>query len=434
MNNMLKHYRPFTKSFSLKATALITTLLFSVHSPAYQAIDKTIAVVGEDLIFSSELEKKIAQAKVRLTTRGTNFSQKKLRSQVLEQLVLERLQLNIANRNNISASKEDIQRALNSTQKNLQRSGLNFEQYIKLQGITKEDAIKEIEKEVKIQKVQQSAVNRRISVTDKEVDNFLDSKAGQQWLTPRFQLGHIFLPATNKTKAQVLKQANTISQQLTTPGQSFQRIAQQYSKGPNASKGGNLGTQTKEDMPELFAQKVDALQVGDISEPFSSPAGVHILKLLSRNGAEPVVVKQYKVRHILVKPTDLFTKEEAKSKIERIYQRLIGGEDFVQLAKESTDDIGTKLKGGDLGWSSPGVFVPAFEKAMSTTPVGDISQPFSSQFGWHVLQVQDTRKRDIFDQVKRQQVSNILRRKRFQDELQIWLQELRENNYVELLI
>ena len=172
----------------------------------------------------------------------------------------------------------------------------------------------------------------------------------------------------------------------------------------------------------------------NITEAFFSDAGVHILALFDRKGAEPVIVTQYKVRHILVKPTDLFTDEEAQKKIQALRTQIVNGADFTTVAQEQSDDIGSKLDGGDLGWSSPGVFVPAFEKAMQNTPLNTISQPFKSTFGWHILTVEDKRSKDIFEDVKRAQVRNIIGQQRFQDELAIWLKELRESAYVEILI
>jgi peptidyl-prolyl cis-trans isomerase SurA len=434
MKNMLTKSNNLKTNLFYQTTTFIGALLICANSFAYQAIDKTIAIIGEDIVFSSELDKRLLQAKIRLEARGSTFNEKKLRTRVLDDLILERLQLTLATRNNLSASKEEVQNALNGTQKNLQQSGLTFEQYIDLQQISKAEALQELEKEVLIRKVQQGAINQRISVTQKEIDNFLNSKTGQEWLTPRFHLGHIFLPATEKNKKHIFKEAKKIHQTLRNPKVSFRRTAQKYSKGPNAGKGGDLGVQTKDEMPELFSAKVDSLKQGDTSAPFYSAAGVHILKLFARNGAEPVIAQQFKVRHILVKASNLFTDEEAKNKIDKLYQRTISGEEFSQLAEENTDDIGSKLTGGDLGWSSPGVFVPAFETVMKKTPINKVSQPFKSQFGWHILTVEDIREKDIFETVKRQQVATILKRQRFQDELQIWLKELRERSYVELLI
>lgn len=412
-----------------KSLYILALTSVSITTAAYQKLDKTIAVIDDDVIFLSELDKRFAAAKFRLKDKE-KVNEKKLKKRLLEGLILETIQLNIAKKNNIQASKTDVERAIAITESNLKRSGLTLETYLKSQNISGEEFILGLKKEIVVKKMQQAAVNQRITVTEKEIDNFLESKAGQEWLTPRFRLGHIFLPLTDANK----KQADKIYQQLQNPKNNFAFIAQKYSKGPNASKGGDLGIQTKEDMPELFTTKVDTLRVGEITPPFTSAAGIHILKLVTRHGAEPVIVTQYKVRHILSKPSKLFTAEEAKTKIAGLYQRIIAGESFEALAAEHTDDIGSKLGGGDLGWSSPGVFVQQFEKMMQSTPVGQVSEPFTSQFGWHILKVDDIRQKDVFDSVKRQEVTRLLKRQRFQDELQIWLKELRESVFVEKFI
>ena len=187
-------------------------------------------------------------------------------------------------------------------------------------------------------------------------------------------------------------------------------------------------------MPGLFIEQVSNLEPNQLTAPFRSNAGIHILKLIQRGGVEPVMVKRFKVRHILVKPSVLFTDKEAKTKADTIYQQLLDGADFKELAREYSEDIGSKQSGGDLSWSRPGQFVPAFEKVMQATAIGQNSEPFRSEFGWHILRVDATRTEDMFDVVKRNQVISILRQRRFQDELQQWIKELREEAYIEILI
>ncbi|MFT5421018.1 MAG: peptidyl-prolyl cis-trans isomerase SurA [Candidatus Endobugula sp.] len=424
----------FNITSPLNGLTLALSLLISSHAFSYQAIDKTVAIVGEDIIFFSELGKKIKDVKIRSQNKQKTTNENVLRKQALNALILEKLQLKIAKKNNISASKKEVDATISKTDNNLKRKGTSFKQYLLSQELTINDAKEEIEKEIIINKIQQGAINQRINITEREIDNFLSSKEGLEWLTPRFHIGQIFLNHTSKNKESILNQAKKIHKNLQNTKNSFNDIARKYSQGPNANKGGDIGILTQEDMPELFTQKLIGLRAGQLSAPFYSDAGVHILKLFSRTGAEPVIVEQHKVRHILVKANKLFTEEEAKEKIDRLYQRLNSGEAFTTLAQENTDDIGSKVDGGNLGWSLPGKFVPSFERTVLATPVGEISKPFLSEFGWHILRVDEKRKKDIFENVKRQQVTKILRRQRFQDELQIWLKELRDNTYVEILI
>lgn len=431
---MYKHYLRHHRS-SIKNILLLCILSFSsANLSANQSIDKVIATIGEDIIFSSELQEKYNQAKAQLKEQGKKFNAERLKKQLLDHLILERLQLNIAKRNNIVASQEEIDAVIKNTKKSLRRQGITFEQYLNSRQLSLDKAIETLKKELIINKIQLGVVNQRIKITEKEVDNFLNSKKGIEWLTPKFRLGHIFLPTTEKNKSQTLKKAQELYKALQSPSYSFERLAVEFSKGPNAAKGGDLGIKKKKDLPELFIHQINTLEVGDITQPFKSDAGVHLLKVIEQHGAKAVIAEQHNVRHILIKATELFTDEEAEAKIKQLHTQILNGKDFSDAAKENTDDTGSKLSGGHLGWSSAADFVPNFAKMVRTTPVGEISKPFKSRFGWHILRVEGKRQKDIFEEVKRKQVVKLLRRQRFSDELQIWLKELRANTYVEILI
>jgi peptidyl-prolyl cis-trans isomerase SurA len=309
-----------------------------------------------------------------------------------------------------------------------------LEAYLSQQEMDEPQLQKAIKHDLLLQKIQEGNINNRLRITEREIDEFLESKAGKEWTQTRFRLAHILLPIEGDGGNTAIAKAQKLVEQAEESSSKFQELAAAYSKGPNASKGGDLGWRMKNELPSLFLEQVATLKSGDISQPFRSNAGVHILKVIQRSGAEPVMVERFKVRHVLIKPTPLFTDAEAKAKIDGLYQQLLQDTDFNTLAKEYTEDTGSKSEGGDLGWSTPGKFVPVFENTMKETPLGEISKPFRSQFGWHILKVDDSRVEDMFDVVKRNQVVSILRKRRFQDELQLWLQELREDAYVEVLI
>jgi peptidyl-prolyl cis-trans isomerase SurA len=421
-----------TKLRNIALLAVVSLASLSAH--ANQNIDSIIAIVKDDIIFAQELERKVQQAKIRLQTRNQKFNEKNLKKQLLDTLILEKLQLSLAKENNLTATDAEIEDSLNRTKAQLQRNSITFKNYLSAQNLSEAQARKEIERETIISKLQQSAISQRINITNTEVDNYLKSKEGQEWLTPRFHVGQIFLPYTTKNKQTTMANAKKLYRKVSKQPNEFGGFAQRFSKGPNAAKGGDIGVQREQDLPPLFVERIVKMKKGDITEPFFSDAGVHILALFDRKGAEPVIVTQYKVRHILIKPTDLFTNEEAQKKILALRTQIVNGANFTTIAQEYSDDIASKLDGGNLGWSSPGVFVPAFEKAMQTTPVDSISQPFKSRFGWHILKIEGQRSKDIFDDVKNSQVRNIIAQQRFQDELAIWLKELRQSVYVEILI
>lgn len=418
-----------TRLFSRIKGALLI-LFASASSHAYQDLDKAIALVEDKVILQSELYQRLSH----LSSKQPNIQvTDTVKKQVLNQLILERLQLKIAERVKLSVSDNEIDSSVARLKRRLNSENTSFENYLAQQQMNEVEFRKAIKEDLMLQKVQEGNINNRLKITEREIDEFLESKAGKEWMQTRFRLAHILLPVDNSDN-EAIAQAQSIVKQAEATNSKFQELATIYSKGPNASKGGDLGWRLKDELPSLFVEQVATLKPGEISQPFRSNAGVHILKVLQRSGAEPVMVERYKVRHVLIKPTPLFTNAEAKAKIDGLYQQLQDGADFISLAKKHTEDTGSKAEGGDLGWSTPGKFVPAFEKAMKSTPVGQMSQPFRSQFGWHILKVDDSRTEDMFDVVKRNQVVSILRKRRFQDELQLWLQELREDAYVEVLI
>ena len=424
------YHRKLFKHCLIACTLIASTYTHSAYTQSYEQLDKAIAIVEDKVILQSELDQRIAA----LQAQQTDFTiTETIKSKILDQLIVEELQLHIAERIKLPISEGDIDGAMTSLLASLDKNGEDMATYLAKQRLDEPQLRQSIARQMKIDRVQEGTVNRRIRVTDREIDEFLTSKSGQEWLKIRFNLSHILLPITGGNEATMVAKAQSLVQQANTGEASFEALAAKHSQGPNAPKGGQLGWREKKQLPDLFLEQVATLKPGSITPPFRSNAGIHILKVNQRSGAEPVMVQRYKVRHILVKSTELFTEAEAKAKIDQLHQQLQQGSDFASLAKQHTDDTGSKFDGGDLGWSTPGAFVPAFEETMKTTPTGNISAPFRSQFGWHILTVEDTKVEDMFDTVKRNRVASILRQRRFNDELQLWLQEIREDAYVELL-
>lgn len=424
-------YRSIIKSKLLHLSTAAILLINGTVSHAYQDLDKAIAVVEDKVILQSELNQRLTH----LSNKQPDINvTNAIKEQVLNQLILEKLQLKIAERVNIKISDNEVDASISRLKRRLASENSTFDTYLSQQKMDEAQLRQAIRQDLMLQKIQEGNINNRLRITEREIDEFLDSKAGKEWVQTRFRLAHILLPVEGNNDNATIIQAQQIIEQAQESDTKFQELAAIYSKGPNANKGGDLGWRLKNELPSLFVEQVASLKPGEVSQAFRSNAGVHILKVLQRSGAEPVMVERFKVRHILIKPTPLFTDAEAKAKIDELHQQLLQGADFIELAKEHTEDTGSKLEGGDLGWSTPGKFVPAFEKTMKETVKGNISKPFRSQFGWHILKVEDSRVEDMFDVVKRNQVVSILRQRRFQDELQLWLQELREDAYVEVLI
>ena len=399
-------------------------------------IDSIAAIVDNQIILESTLNERLAIITAR--ARGSQMGLPDiatLKEQVLEHLIVEQLQVQMAYRYGVTIDDAETNNVINNMMNENGLSEAQFSAQLAMEGLTLATLRERIERDMMIQNIQRGLVSQRITVSDLEIDNFLKSAEAQFWLSPEYHLGHILIAlpqsANDADIVAAKEKAESIYEQA-SEGAVFAELAIANSKGPNALKGGDLGFRKTSDLPSLFAQIAPELKIGGVSKPARSAAGFHIIKLYEKRGEESQVIKQSLARHILIKPSAILTDEQAQAKLSKIRQQIVDGADFAKLAKEHSEDIGSMLAGGDLGWSSPGQFVPAFEKAMAETPLGEISEPFRSRFGWHILQVQEQRDEDMTEAVIRNKARNILTNRRFEDELQVWLRELRDEAFVEI--
>ncbi|MBB6521169.1 peptidylprolyl isomerase [Pseudoteredinibacter isoporae] len=400
------------------------------------ALDKVVAIVDNDVVMASELQQQLALISKRLQAQNTELPPEGvLRDQVLEHLIRERLQLQMGQRAGVEISEQEISQAISRMAAGGGLSMEQFQQQLWSDGMSMAQFKERLRREMVINRVQKGSVNRRIHVSDQEIDNFLESQEGKFWVSPDYQLGHILISlsagADEETVDDAKAKASDLYEQLSN-GANFRELAIANSNGQMALQGGDLGWRKTSQLPSLLAEAVPSMSKGDVSEPIRSDAGFHILKLYDQRGGEETIVEQSKVRHILVKPSTILSDKEAFEKISHIREELQGGADFAELAKNHSEDIGSMLSGGDLGWSTPGQFVPEFEATMKATDIGQISEPFRSQFGWHILKVDERRQQDFTDTVIRNQAANIIGKRRFEEELPNWLQEIRDEAYVEI--
>lgn len=411
-------------------------LLMGVQSAqaAYQSLDKVVAVVDDGVVLESELKSRVVTITSRLNAQGTPLPpQDVMRKRILEQLVTEQVQLQMAEREGLRI--DDNQ--LTETMANIaSRNGMSLEEFqvaIRSEGVTFAEAREQIRREMLTSRLQQKRVNGRVRVTDKEVENFLASSAGRSSLD--YYLGHILLALpenpSSEQVAQEEKKALEVLAEIRS-GVDFRQMAVARSDGRNALEGGVLGWRKETELPTIATNIVPKMEVGDVSEPIRTDSGFHLIALLDKRGGASQVVKQKNVRHILVKPSEIKTPEEAQAEIDTYYKKLLAGEDFAALAKDHSEDPISAVSGGELGWISPGDMVEAFELQMNNTPKGVYSEPFESPFGWHVLQVVDVREQDIGAQLQANQAREVLTRKKYDTELVKWLREIRAEAYVEL--
>ena len=399
-------------------------------------LDRVVAIVDEDVVLESELNERMQAVLARLKGQYTELpAESVMRKQVLEQLIIERIELGLAKRYEVKVEEAEIDQAMERVK---EKSKMNQEQLLvdlKRQGLTLEGLRSQIRDEMIISHLQQGIVNGRIKITPQEVDNFLASSDGKFATSPDFHIGHILIAVSSSADAATIaaaeKKAKDIYQQLQTGGD-FTQLAIANSNDQAALQGGDIGWRKLAQLPELFGNQLANLKVGQVTAPFRSGAGFHILKNIEQRGGGAMLIEQTHARHILIKLSEIMDDNQARQKLLTLRDRIEKGADFAKLAKENSEDSGSMLSGGDLGWSTPGMFVPAFEEAMANTEIGKISQPFKSPFGWHILQVQERRKEDMSDQMKRNQAQNTIKSRRFEEEFQLWQTQIREEAYVEI--
>ena len=427
--------------FSRPAKALLCAGLFllpGLAGAALEQLDRIVAIVNDDVITATELVSRMRFVERQLESSGMAPPPRDvIINQVMERLVLDSLQMQMGRRAGVRISEEELTRAVEAIagQNGLDIEG--FQAVLAQDGMTYREFRGQIRQEMIIARVQQNRVNDRIYISPQELENFLASPVGRAATEDEFRVGHILLAVASDATAEAMAEAEARAQALVASlreGEDFSQAAVANSAGQRALEGGDLGWRKPGQLPSLFAEDVLKADLGEVLNPIRSASGFHIVKILDQRGASQQRVQQTQARHILIRPTEIRSDDEAEMIIRDLHQRLLAGEDFAQVARDFSDDPGSALSGGDLGWSMPGQMVPAFEAVMDASDIGALSEPFRSQFGWHVLEVLDRREQDMSEEVKLRQAMRILRERRFDEELEAWLTEIREEAYVELKI
>ena len=430
----MNHWKTF-KSFL--ATAVVSLLLLPFNAKAEIALlDRVVAIVDDDVVLYSELNQRTAGILSRIQQSGTQAPPEEiLRKQVLEQLISERLQLNMGYNAGIRISDEEVNQTLARVAASNNVSLEDYIAQIHASGSTLANVRQEIVDEIIIMRVQQGQVMRRIRISEQELTNFLNSEEGRLVTSPDVNIGQILLSvpsssSLDETKA-IADKLNKIEEQLKA-GADFRQLAIANSDDQSALEGGDLGWRKMAQLPGVFIEAVESMDVGQVSKAIRSAAGYHLIKLYDRRGGGEKLIEQHFSRHILLKPNQIRDEAATIQLLNQLRDRAKEGEDFAVLSKEFSEDPGSALKGGELGWSTPGMFVAEFEQTMSGIALNEVSEPFRSQYGWHILQVTDRRMQDFSDNILRNGAENLLRQRKFAEELQVWLQEIRDEAFVEI--
>lgn len=401
-----------------------------------QPLNRVVAIVDNDVIMQSQLDARVREVQQTIAKRGAELPPEEVLSQqVLERLIIENIQLQIGDRSGIRITDEELNQALASI---AQRNGMSLEQFraaLGQDGLSFADARDQVRREMVISRVRQRRVAERIQVTDQEVQNFLASDLGKLQLSEEFRLANILIPLPDGSSPQAIqaaeRQVQELHQQL-RDGADFAQMAIAHSASETALEGGEMGWRKAAQLPPPFDAMLGAMAVGDVTEPMRTPGGFIMLKLLEKRGGGTQVLEEVNVRHILIKPSEIRSEAETKRLVERLHERLLAGEDFSELAKSFSEDPGSALNGGSLDWIDPSVLVPEFREVMSNTASGELSKPFKSPYGWHVLQVVGRRATDGSAQFREQQALTVLRNRKYDEELQAWLRQIRDEAYVEI--
>ncbi len=424
------------KSGVWRACGLLLVLAWGGAQAEYRDLDGIVAIVNDDMVLASELLSRLEVVKEQIAREGVAMPEDQvLLSQLMERLVLESIQLQEASQRGIEIDDETLTRAVQGFADNNDMSLEAFQQALIEDGMNYRAFREDIRREMMIQRLQRNMVNRRIRITEQDVEDLLDSPYYQQQLADEFRVGHILLTLANDADEATFERAGERADELVTSlraGADFRETAIAESAGARALEGGDLGWRRAGELPTLFADQVLALAVGETAAPIRSPSGIHIVQLLDRRGAGVQTAEQTQARHLLVRPSAIRSSEQSEALARELHAQLEAGADFCELSAEYSDDPGSALSCGDLGWTTGDEFVPAFVAAMNATPTGALAEPFESRYGWHVLEVQGRRTEDMGEKARREMALQILHQRRFDEELQAWLKEIRDEAFVEI--
>jgi peptidyl-prolyl cis-trans isomerase SurA len=420
----------FIRSTLLGLSACLLTLSAPLYAQPAQ-VDKVLAIVNDDVVLQAEFDKRWAQIKERLANETAPLPPEAvLRKQVLDALIIENLQMQLAKRAGVRVDDNQLNQALAGLAQQNNKTFEELTQALQQQGIY--EATREaIRQQYILETFQYNQVQRRINITRQEVENYLRSEAGTAAIAPEFHLASILVPGTIESGSRQAQLADLIYQQIHDGADIVQIAAAKQMSGINIS-GGDLGWRKFEDLPTVFVDVVPNLTAGEVSKPFTSSSGYHIVKLLETRGGADLKQQQYQVRHILIKPNEIRTEQQAEALINTLYQRIQKGEDFAAIARQNTDDPNSMVSGGDLEWVADGMLPDDFMKVVKATPLKTLTKPFRVSTGWHIIEVSDQRIQDVSQENKMNQAERILRERKFANELENWLTEIKDTNYIDI--
>ncbi len=415
--------------------ALLALLAQAANGQERQMLDRIVAIVDTGVVLQSEVEARLAEIYTNaLRENRPEPDLEDIYDDVLEALVLESLQLQIAERINIRFDDDTLNRVLESMARN---SNMSFDEYVA--NLEQAGAYlrtrEQVRRQLTLQELQRGLVNQRIRITDQEIENFINSEMGQELMQPDYFLNHMMVPFAadeeNESRERKIAYAQQLVERLEA-GEAFVQVrAEAIEGGQFPVTATDFGWRKLDQIPALFAGIVEELAVGEIAGPLDAANGLHVVELADQRGSTSRLVQQTHLRHIMLSPNEIRDAEQSLAEIERLRERIVAGEDFATLARQNSDDDSSVVAGGDIDWINEGAMPQSWADAVSGMEIGDLSEPVRTEGGWHLIELLGRRTTDLSQELTKAEAENVLRNRKFDLELQNWLIEIREEAFVE---
>lgn len=429
----------FTAASTLLSVLTLTCALGSMSATAQQRqlLDKVVALVDDNVVLMSELNARLADIRRNASASNQQLPPAgQLRQEVLETLILENLQLQMAERVSIRYDDDTINQVLTNM---AQSNNMSFDQYVaalEADGMYLQ-AREDVRRQLTIQELQRGMVNSRIGVTEQEIDNFLNSEMGREVMAADYLVDHLVVQLDGteapEVRAEKLRYASELVARM-RDGQPLPVVGRQaQAEGRHQVTGSDFGWRKAAQLPNLFSDIVNSMRIDQVEGPIEAPNGYHIIQLIDKRGGTEQIVNQTNIRHIMLTPNEIRTEEQTLEAITNLRQRILDGEEFATIARQNSDDASSVVAGGDLDWVNERGMPPEMEAVVNELEIGELSEPFRTATGWHIAEVLGRRESDVSRQYTRSQAANALRNRKFDLELQNWLLEIREEAFVELI-
>jgi peptidyl-prolyl cis-trans isomerase SurA len=401
-------------------------------------LDKVIAIVDEDVVLQSEVDIRVTeiQAQAQRANQPLPEDFETFKSEIIEALVIENIQMQLAERVSIRFDDDTINRILGNMANN---NNMSFDDYVNTlenAGVYLETR-EQVRKQMTIQELQRGMVNRRITITQQEINNFLNSQMGREMIAADYFLEHVLIPISAGDSADVLEKKAALAANIISEAKQSANLRSAVSDVKNSYSleigGTEFGWRKAKQLPGIFSDLVVSMELGGVSNLIKAGNGLHIIQLVDKRGGTEQFVNQTRIRHIMLSPNEIRDEAQAEREIRQLRQRVLDGEDFATLARQNSDDASSVVAGGDLDWVNEGGMPPAMEEVLNELEVDEVSESFRTEGGWHVAKVEGRRLQDLSSQYMDSQAESALRNRKFDLELQNWLLEIREEAFVEFI-